>query len=80
MAVMGGAMPGLMPGRARAQDLGDRVVLATWPNYHDTANFDNFTDATGVYSQVNVFGSNEEMLAKISCRPTMPSPPMSRPT
>src|SRR6056297_1268492 len=65
MAVMGGAMPGLIPGRARAQDLGDRVVLATWPNYHDTANFDNFTDATGVYSQVNVFGSNEEMLAKL---------------
>lgn len=65
MAVMGGALPGLMPGRARAQDLGDRVVLATWPNYHDTANFDSFTDATGVYSQVNVFGSNEEMLAKL---------------
>lgn len=63
MAVMGGAMPGLMPGRARAQDLGNRVVLATWPNYHDAANFDMFSDATGVFTQVNVFGSNEEMLA-----------------
>lgn len=63
MAVMGGAVPGLMPGRARAQDLGNRVVLATWPNYHDAANFDMFSDATGVFTQVNVFGSNEEMLA-----------------
>lgn len=64
-AVMGGAMPGLLPTRARAQDIGDRVVLATWPNYHDPANFDAFTDETGAYTQVNVFGSNEEMLAKI---------------
>lgn len=63
MAVMGGAVPGLMPGRARAQGLGNRVVLATWPNYHDAANFDLFADATGVFTQVNVFGSNEEMLA-----------------
>lgn len=63
VAVMGGALPGLMPGRARAQDLGNRVVLATWPNYHDAANFDMFADATGVFTQVNVFGSNEEMLA-----------------
>ncbi len=65
MAVMGGALPGLMPTRARAQDIGDRVVLATWPNYHDTANFDMFTEESGAYTQINVFGSNEEMLAKI---------------
>ncbi len=65
MAVLGGALPGLLPGRAMAQDLGDRVVLATWPNYHDAANFDLFASETGVFSQVNVFGSNEEMLAKI---------------
>jgi spermidine/putrescine transport system substrate-binding protein len=65
MAVMGGTLPGLLPTRARAQDIGDRAVLATWPNYHDPANFDIFTDATGAYTQVNVFGSNEEMLAKI---------------
>jgi spermidine/putrescine transport system substrate-binding protein len=42
MAVMGGALPGLLPTRARAQDIGDRVALATWPNYHDPANFDMF--------------------------------------
>ncbi|WP_157019063.1 ABC transporter substrate-binding protein [Mesorhizobium xinjiangense] len=65
MAVMSGAMPGLVSGRARAQELGDRAVLATWPNYHDPANFDLFTDETGVFTQVNVFGSNEEMLAKL---------------
>lgn len=65
MAVMGGAVPGLLPGRAQAQELGDRVVLATWPNYHDAANFDRFAEETGVFAQVNVFGSNEEMLAKL---------------
>ncbi len=65
MAVMGGAVPSLLPGRAQAQDLGNRVVLATWPNYHDAANFDRFAEETGVFAQVNVFGSNEEMLAKL---------------
>lgn len=65
MAVMGGAVPSLLPGRAQAQELGDRVVLATWPNYHDAANFDRFAEETGVFAQVNVFGSNEEMLAKL---------------
>ncbi|WP_339114540.1 spermidine/putrescine ABC transporter substrate-binding protein [Thioclava sp. GXIMD2076] len=65
MAVMGGAMPSLLPRAARAQDLGDRVALATWPNYHDPDNFDIFAEKTGVYTQVNVFGSNEEMLAKL---------------
>ncbi|MBO6755613.1 MAG: spermidine/putrescine ABC transporter substrate-binding protein [Roseibium sp.] len=64
--VLGTAVPGLRPRPARADShIGDRVVLATWPNYHDTANFDMFTDATGAFVQVNVFGSNEEMLAKL---------------
>jgi spermidine/putrescine transport system substrate-binding protein len=64
-AVLGAAVPGLRTRPAFAQDIGDRVVLATWPNYHDTANFDMFTDTTGAFVQVNVFGSNEEMLAKL---------------
>lgn len=64
-AVLGAAMPGLRPGRAHAQDIGDRVVLATWPNYHDPESFETFTDQTGAFTQVNVFGSNEEMLAKL---------------
>ena len=65
-AVLGAAMPGLRPRRALAQGtIGDRVVLATWPNYHDPANFEAFAAATGAEVQVNVFGSNEEMLAKL---------------
>jgi len=66
-AVMAMNMPGLMGLRqARAAaDLGDRVSLATWPNYHDPENFSNFTEQTGVHIQHNVFGSNEEMLAKV---------------
>ena len=65
-AVLGAAVPGLRPRPAFAQgDIGDRVVLATWPNYHDPANFDMFTEQTGAFVQVNVFGSNEEMLAKL---------------
>lgn len=64
-AVLGAAMPSLLPRSAFAQNIGDRAVLATWPNYHDTTNFDRFTDQTGAFVQVNVFGSNEEMLAKL---------------
>ena len=65
-AVMGSAVPGLKPRPAfAAGDIGDRVILATWPNYHDPDNFDAFTEATGAAVQVNVFGSNEEMLAKL---------------
>lgn len=64
--VMAGALPGLRPRKAiAAGDIGDRVVLATWPNYHDVENFEKFTEMTGAHVQVNVFGSNEEMLAKL---------------
>ena len=66
MAVTGTAVPSLWPGKARASgDLGDRLVFATWPNYHNQANLDEFTARTGVNIQVNAFGSNEEMLAKL---------------
>lgn len=66
MAVMAAAVPGLKPRKAfAAGDIGDRVVLATWPNYHDPSNFEAFTEMTGAHVQVNVFGSNEEMLAKL---------------
>ena len=64
--VLGSAMPGLITRPAfAAGSIGDSVVLATWPNYHDPASFDAFTEATGAAVQVNVFGSNEEMLAKL---------------
>jgi len=65
MAVMGGVGASVMPRGAKAAELGNRCVLATWPNYHDPKNFDIFADKTGVFTQVNVFGSNEEMLAKL---------------
>lgn len=65
-AVMASAMPQLRPRRAWAQgELGDRVSFATWPNYHDQANLDAFTAETGVTVDMAVFGSNEEMLAKL---------------
>jgi spermidine/putrescine transport system substrate-binding protein len=65
-AVMAKAMPQLLgPREAFADDLGDRVSLTTWPNYHDPKNFEDFTAKTGVNVEVNVFGSNEEMLAKL---------------
>ena len=65
-SVLGMAMPGLRSRPAQAAShIGDRVVLATWPNYHDVENFETFTEQTGAFVQVNVFGSNEEMLAKL---------------
>ncbi|MEX2202087.1 MAG: spermidine/putrescine ABC transporter substrate-binding protein [Dongiaceae bacterium] len=65
-ATLATAMPQLA-GRQQlnAQELGDRVSLTTWPNYHDPENFTSFTEATGVNVEVSVFGSNEEMLAKL---------------
>ncbi|NBO21012.1 MAG: spermidine/putrescine ABC transporter substrate-binding protein, partial [Rhodobacteraceae bacterium] len=53
------------PGAAIAGDLGTQMSIATWPNYHDPATFEAFKAATGVAVEVNVFGSNEEMLAKL---------------
>ena len=65
-AVLGTAMPGLRPrAAAAAESIGDRVVLATWPNYHDPENFKAFKALTGAAVDMNVFGSNEEMLAKL---------------
>ncbi len=65
-AVMGVTMPGLLPRKSWAfGDLGDRLVFSTWPNYHNPVNLEEFTEITGVDIQVNAFGSNEEMLAKL---------------
>jgi spermidine/putrescine transport system substrate-binding protein len=64
--VLGQAMPGLRPRPAfAAGDLGDTLNFTTWPNYFAQENFDNFTKETGVNINVSVFGSNEEMLAKL---------------
>jgi spermidine/putrescine transport system substrate-binding protein len=46
-------------------DLGDTLELTTWPNYHDPATLEQFKALTGVTVNLTVFGSNEEMLAKL---------------
>jgi len=66
MAVLGTAAPSMWPRKAQAfGDLGDRLVFSTWPNYQNQVNLDEFSKMTGVHIQVNAFGSNEEMLAKL---------------
>jgi spermidine/putrescine transport system substrate-binding protein len=71
MATMGAAMPSLFwSGQAHAAELGDRLIFSTWPNYHNQGILDNFTKTTGVNLQVNAFGSNEEMLAKLQAGAT----------
>lgn len=68
-AVIGGAMPGLRARRAHAAISGT-VSLTTWPNYHNQENLDAFTANTGVKINMSVFGSNEEMLAKLQAGST----------
>ncbi len=71
MAVLSSAVPGLAPRKSYAYgDLGDRLVFSTWPNYHNPVNVEEFTEATGVNVQINAFGSNEEMLAKLQAGAT----------
>ena len=64
MTVMGGTMLGSRQAKAFG-NLGDRLIFSTWPNYFEPKNLEAFTKLTGVNVQVNVFGSNEEMLAKL---------------
>jgi spermidine/putrescine transport system substrate-binding protein len=68
-AVLGGAMPGLKPRKAYAA-LSGTVNFTTWPNYFSQENLDNFTKNTGVKINVSIFGSNEEMLAKLQAGST----------
>ena len=65
-AVLASAVPILKPRRAfAAGELGDTLNFTTWPNYFAQENLDDFTADTGVAINVSVFGSNEEMLAKL---------------
>ncbi len=68
-AVLGGAMPGLKPRKAYAA-LSGTVNFTTWPSYFAQENIDNFTKNTGVKINIAVFGSNEEMLAKLQAGST----------
>lgn len=54
---------GDVSGDADAADLGDKLTIATWPNYHDPAVIEAFTEETGVNVDINVYGSTEEMEA-----------------
>ncbi|MEZ4597904.1 MAG: extracellular solute-binding protein [Chloroflexota bacterium] len=73
LAASGATMGALAMGAtrvARAQspataDLGDTLNLATWPNYHSQETLDAFTAQTGVAVDMTVYGSTEEMEAKI---------------
>lgn len=57
--------PGKSTTAPSAGSLGDTLNLATWPNYHSQEVLDAFTKATGVAINVGVYGSTEEMEAKI---------------
>lgn len=67
--VIGSAVPILKPRRAYAA-LSGTVNLTTWPNYHSQQNLDDFAAKTGVKINMSVFGSNEEMLAKLQAGST----------
>ncbi len=65
--------------------LSGTLNLTTWPNYWSQENYDNFTKQTGVPINISVFGSNEEMLAKLQAGGTgwdvfVPPITRSRPT
>ena len=66
MAVLAGTVPGFRPRPSfAAGEIGDKVALTSWPNYHDPANLEKFTEMTGAAVELTVFGSNEEMYAKL---------------
>ncbi len=77
--------PGALSGTAyAAEDLGTQMSIATWPNYHDPATFENFKAATGVAVEVNVSAPTRKCwpsfrpvppAGRCSCRPTIPFPP-----
>ncbi len=68
-AVLSSAVPGLRPRKAYA-GLSGTVNFTTWPNYFSQANLDEFTAKTGVKINMTIFGSNEEMLAKLQAGST----------
>lgn len=51
-------------------DLGDTLNLTSWFNYHDQATLDRFTELTKVAVNLETYGSNEEMLAKLQAGAT----------
>ena len=68
-AVLSSAVPGFQSRKAEAAISGT-LNFTTWPNYFSQENLDNFTKKTGVVINVSIFGSNEEMLAKLQAGST----------
>ncbi len=60
-----GAGSSSAPSAGGGGSLGDTLNLATWPNYHSQEVLDTFTADTGVAINVGVYGSTEEMEAKL---------------
>ncbi len=59
------AAAALATARLTAAQSSPRLVLATWPNYHDPENLRRFTTQTGIVVEPRIFGSNEEMMAHL---------------
>lgn len=64
-APSGGSSAASSSGPSSSVNLGDTLNLATWPGYHDPADLQAFTDLTKVAVNMQVYGSTEEMEAKI---------------
>ncbi|WP_442981141.1 ABC transporter substrate-binding protein [Rhizobium sp. SL42] len=61
--MFGGTGNGWAP--AHAGSLGRSVSIATWPNYHDPATFEQFSQQHGVAVNVEIIGSNEMMIQRM---------------
>lgn len=61
--LFGGNRTGVAP--ASAGTLGKSVSIATWPNYHDPATFEQFSQLHDVAVDVEIIGSNEVMMQRM---------------
>ena len=60
-----GPAPTIAGGGGSPAPVGGTMTLATWPNYHDPAVIAAFEATSGVKVNLTVYGSTEEMEAKI---------------
>ncbi|WP_244618690.1 spermidine/putrescine ABC transporter substrate-binding protein [Rhizobium sp. 18065] len=61
--LIGGDRTAVAP--ANAGSLGKSVSIATWPNYHDPATFEQFSQQHDVAVKVEIIGSNEVMMQRM---------------
>ena len=70
-AVVATNMPGLLTSTAHAAEqakLGDRLSLATWPNYHSQDNLDAFGKTTGARGIIDCVAFDIFHRAALTCR------------